>query len=223
MLATPTHGNLGDHAIVMAEKQLLNRCGYISKQIIEIRNPDYLRYGSYIQKKITNNDLIIIDGGGNLGILWPQEDDKISDIIARFKNNKIIIFPQTCFYDKTDLSNERLKKNQEIYKKNNLYIFLRDKRSYDFCKENFEGCNLFLCPDIVLLLKASFKFDKDKAKRILLCFRKDLENNPYKRDELVCNVNKILHKYMKEVLENRDINTYKPDERDLRDWLQIFE
>ena len=54
-------------------------------------------------------------------------------------------------------------------------------------------------------------------------FGKDLENNPYKRDELVCNINKILHKYMKEVLENRDIIIYKPDERDLRDWLQIFD
>lgn len=83
------------------------------------------------------------------------------------------------------------------------------------------NCNHWFSKWLIEMCKSE-SFEKSRG-CLIRYFRKDLENNPYKRDELVCNVNKILHKYMKEVLENRDINTYKPDERDLRDWLQIFE
>lgn len=175
IVATPTHGNLGDQAIVLSEKQMLNKCGYEKKQIIEIRDPDFRRYGEYIKQSVNEEDLIVIDGGGNLGTLWPREDDKITNIINMFEKNDIVIFPQTCFYDDTLESRNRLQKNIIAYKRNNLSIFLRDKRSYEFCVENFKECNVHFCPDIVLSLDTNIHKDFKFGANVLLCFRNDLE------------------------------------------------
>ena len=80
IMATPCHGNLGDHAIVYAEKQLLNECGY-KGNVIEISNTQYFKYKKNLRKHIIDDDIVIIDGGGSIGTLWPREDDKICEII----------------------------------------------------------------------------------------------------------------------------------------------
>lgn len=71
IIATPCHGNLGDHAIVYAEYEMLKRFGY-GENIIEITNNEYKNYKDIIKMYILKNDVIIIDGGGSLGTLWPQ-------------------------------------------------------------------------------------------------------------------------------------------------------
>lgn len=173
LFATPCHGNLGDHAIVRAEKKMLTDIE--EKSIfVEISNDDYRKYKKCINKIVDIEDTIIIDGGGNLGTLWQYEDNKISEIISTYKNNKIIIFPQTCFYDNTIEGNDVLSKNQEIYSKaRDLTICLRDKVSYDSCQEYFSDVNLLLTPDIVMYLD-NLHYDEIR-KGCLLCLRSDKE------------------------------------------------
>lgn len=96
-ISTPTHGNLGDHAIVLAQYQLFEQLG-AEKNIVEITRQQYERYRSYLQSIIKPEDLIVIDGGGNIGTLWPEEETKMRDIITRFPDNPIFIFPQTAFF-----------------------------------------------------------------------------------------------------------------------------
>lgn len=174
IMATPCHGNLGDHAIVYAEYAMLKRFGY-SENIIEITNNDYKNNKEIIKRYVSENDVIIIDGGGNLGTLWPWEDDKISEIIDNYKNNRIIVFPQTCYYDDSTEAKERLNKNNKIYKEaKHLVITLRDRASYEFCRDNFPDVEFKFLPDIVLSLKKdSLKNQEDKC---LVCFREDLES-----------------------------------------------
>ena len=173
IMATPEHGNLGDHAIVYSEIKFLKE-NFENKKIIEIPNGVYLQFADSVRRCISKKDIIIIDGGGSLGTLWPNEDDKISNIIWQFKNNKTIVFPQTCYYDDTIESKKRLEKNQKIYSKaNDLIIMLRDKDSYDFAQKNFPGTNLFFVPDIVL--SVSPEVEKKDRRGVLLCFRSDLE------------------------------------------------
>jgi len=171
LVATPEHGNLGDSAIVYAERQIIRR-KYAKRNIIEIPNSLYLYYRDSIQKLVKPNDLIVIDGGGNLGTLWIEEDDKITDIIDRYKNNKIIVFPQTCYYD--DNSEARLKRNKAIYESApQLTITLRDRASYNFAMDNFNSVSCAYIPDVVLSITDVPK--KDKRNGVLLCFRKDRE------------------------------------------------
>ena len=170
--ATPTHGNLGDQAIVYAEKHILSKSP-IKKCVLEVENGGYLTCVNAVKKHIKSEDIIAIDGGGNLGTLWPWEDDKISDIISTFKENKIVVFPQTMYYDDTPSAAERIKKNRVIYSKaRDLTFLFRDSSSYDFFTKTFNGVNAKLCPDIVLSL------DEQKTlprKNVLLCFREDRE------------------------------------------------
>lgn len=173
LLATPTHGNLGDQAIVYTEKNIIKEI-LSDYSVIEIENDEFLKHRHFLEKKINSNDIIVVDGGGNLGTIWPWEDDKISSIIESFANNKIVIFPQTVFYDESEESAARLEKNKKIYSQaKDLTIILRDEKSYKFFVEKFPNVKSVFCPDIVL----SVKYDKQNIERknILLCFRRDKE------------------------------------------------
>lgn len=173
MMATPTHGNLGDQAIVYAEYKFLKQY-FKEYKIIEICNDDYLRYGNLIGKLVNKQDIIVIDGGGNLGTLWPEEDDKLGDIISRFTSHNIIIFPQTCYYDLDAKGKKRLQKNTDIYSRcTGLHIMLRDLKSYQLVKKYFPTIKKYFVPDIVL--KIDDLNVKNERNGALLCFRHDHE------------------------------------------------
>lgn len=176
IMATPVHGNLGDHAIVYAEKCLLDDMG-LADRIVEIAGSDYALCKKEIKKYVFNRDLILIDGGGNLGTLWPWEDDKISEIITTYRENPVVIFPQTCFYDESSSAQERLRRNVVVYSKaDKLLISLRDKKSYTFCCTHFDTNRFVLVPDIVLYLQGKIRLPIHAGRDgILLCLRKDLE------------------------------------------------
>lgn len=199
LMATPCHGNLGDHAIVYAEYKFLNDMNLIN-QLIEIKNYEYLKYKDIIKKYINKDDVIIIDGGGNLGTLWPHEDDKISEIIESYINNRIIVFPQTCFYSNDFEGKERIKKSIDIYSKHkDLTITLRDKHSYEFICRNFPTVKSIYVPDIVLYIN---NVSKDIVRSgVLLCFRKDLEKVVTEKE-----INKI-----KEYLKSKNISYIETD------------
>lgn len=172
-IATPIHGNLGDHAIVYAQYKLFEELG-LKKNIIEISRPCYEETKEKLQRLIEKNDLIVIDGGGNLGTLWPEEDMKMRDIIQRFCKNPIFIFPQTAYYANTAKGETELQKSIDIYQQHsNLTIFCRDKITYDLVKSRFKGVQSYYTPDMVPFL------DNARQERVrngvLLCFRDDLE------------------------------------------------
>lgn len=170
LLATPQHGNLGDQAIVSAERKILYKI-YPDKKIYEVPNGYYLKYADAVKKHVNKNDIIIIDGGGNLGSLWGNEDDKISKIISDYKNNKIVIFPQTCFYEEN--SERRIQRNRVVYESaKDLTVTLREKRSYDLFNELFPNTKSVLVPDIVLSLKPQINKLRNG---VLICFRNDRE------------------------------------------------
>lgn len=172
LLATPCHGNLGDHAIVYAETQIIQSVAP-EKAIIEISNIEYFQCKQTLPRYISNHDIIVIDGGGNLGTLWPFEDDKIADIISRFSKNKIIVFPQTCFYDATKDNSERITRNRSIYEEaSDLHVFLRDKASYNLFQKLFPNVKACLVPDTVLWVKPEIETERTGC---ILCFRMDLE------------------------------------------------
>lgn len=172
IMATPTHGNLGDQAIVFAEKKAIKMfCP--SYSVIEIENGAYLKCKRLIKNFVRETDTIIIDGGGNLGTLWPWEDDKITDIISTFSQNKIVIFPQTVFYEASDASSKRIEKNNNVYvKAKDLTVLLRDEASFEFFVRTFPEIKAKLCPDIVLSLNQRQNLNRNG---VLLCLRADRE------------------------------------------------
>lgn len=170
LVNSPNHGNLGDQAIIESEIQLIESVG---KSYIEI-SAKQLWYNEQEFAAVTDrNSTIIVPGGGSLGELWPSEEFAIRRIIETFKNNKIIVFPQTATFsnempEDIAFTNDSL----NVYKSHkNIKFFVRDKKSYDFFQKN--GIDASLVPDIV----TSYKYENNYTQRdgILLCLRSDVE------------------------------------------------
>lgn len=173
-IATPNHGNLGDHAIVYAQWQLLQDIG-ADDYIIELSRTEYETFKISLSKFIIKRkDLIIIDGGGNIGTLWLEEEYKMRDIITRFSQNPIYIFPQTAFFENSENGQAELKNSIRIYNSHsNLTIFCRDSDTYSLVKQNFTNVKSYYTPDTVLYLNQTCDSTRDDT--CLLCFRDDKE------------------------------------------------
>lgn len=169
----PINSNMGDQAIIYAEKKFVNQ--YLPKhKWIEI--PYYLedRAFDFIVNKIKPNDLILIQGGGSLGDLYIKEEMRTQKIVGTFVNNKIIIMPQTITYRDSAESDQLKKRAIEVFSKHpNLTICAREKISYHIMLELFSNNNVLLVPDIVLFLTYP---EKNKRKnQVLLLLRHDFE------------------------------------------------
>lgn len=167
----PNHGNIGDHAILFAEQEFLNKHAKNNIAIVH----DEIEY--FIEKyanTIKPEDVICITGGGNLGTLWEHEQIKVNKVLEKFKNNKIIIFPQTVTYGDNIHDIYRFNKDKAIYKQcSNLLFVCRDRKSYNFVSDNFQA-KCLLTSDIVTYLD-NFKSNKNRKNDIYLCFRNDKE------------------------------------------------
>lgn len=180
---TPIHGNLGDHAIALAEYQFFseylpeyNVIELTSNQVIE--NIDVLN-------KVIGEDIICITGGGFLGTLWEEEERMSRMLINKFPNNKMIILPQTIYYENSEKDMLMLEQSKDLYNKSkDLHICAREEASYEFVKKEYPNTNILFVPDIVTCLSGyESKFKRDG---ILLCLRSDKESIQKEtfRDEL---------------------------------------
>lgn len=173
LINTPEHGNLGDHMIAYASIDFIRK-NFPNYNVIEITHDQWLYSKKYIKKKINNNELIIITGGGYLGDLWENEQKVFCDIVETFNKNNIICFPQTIhFQDKSKI--EYYKKKFNSY--DNLKLVVRENNSYEFILDNefVKKENLIFTPDIVLSYP---QYDyQSERKGILFCARSDKEKN----------------------------------------------
>lgn len=168
LILTPEHGNYGDHAIALAEIQFINRI-LPDFKIIEIQ-ADIL-YGNVEKFRVfLNHQLIFITGGGFLGSLWPRENTSMMEVIRCCKKSRIIVMPQTAFFE-DDRSYKECKQIIEEHK--HISLFLRDKQSYNIMKEMLPHKAVYLCPDIVTILE--FDVKASKKDNIMICIRPDTD------------------------------------------------
>lgn len=173
-IATPIYRNLGDYAIVFAQYKLLDDIG-LKDNIIELTRFEYEVLRNKLKKIVKKGDLIIIDGGGNIGTLWIEEEMKMRDIVQRFKDNPIFIFPQTAFFDDTKYGKNELNQSINIYNNHeNLTVFCRDIDTYNLFKSKFNRVQSIYVPDIVMYIDNLPKENKEKI--VLLNIRDDKES-----------------------------------------------
>ncbi|QOR73381.1 polysaccharide pyruvyl transferase family protein [Cruoricaptor ignavus] len=155
LLQTPTHINIGDHFISVAEIQFLEE-NFPEYDLIEINEKsvqDFIQFRKFISK----NDIILLHGGGNLGDEYIHHEKLRRDIITLFSKNKIIILPQTIFFSESEKGRKELEESVKIYSLHkDLTICAREKKSFDFAQEYFNN-KVILVPDIVLQYHPTFK------------------------------------------------------------------
>lgn len=172
LLATPNHINIGDSAIVVAEIAFLKKCGYT--KVIEITTREYQSFRKCIVRLMPKDAEIFLPGGGNMGSLWPAEEEWRSRIINDFSNHKIVVFPQTIYYSDSEDAKQLQKESIDVYNtKPKLTIVARERTSFTIMKQLYPNLNVLLTPDIVLSL--NFIQNNVERKGIAVCFRNDKE------------------------------------------------
>lgn len=168
LLFTPEHQNLGDHAIAYAEKKMLDE---LNIPFYEVTHKLLHNLHYYKLMSVFNGAMLLITGGGNLGSLWTWIENINREIIKNNPDSMIIILPNTIYYGNTEEELRYLEESKRIYNSHkNLYIYAREKTSYDFMKGIYN--NVKLIPDMVLRLRFSSSATRNGC---ILCLRSDCE------------------------------------------------
>ncbi|CUM97574.1 General stress protein 30 [Blautia hydrogenotrophica] len=187
IIGTPTHTNLGDHLITMAQFRYLEVLGY-SQRIIEVPTEMYQIFRSRI-RKIPCINTIFINGGGWMGNLWIPEELLIQQIVRDFFDKKIVVFPQTVYFDKKiqPYNSLIISANKIFAKCKDVTLCVRENNSYNFSINHYTGVKILLVPDIALsYYQWAPKNHYKDHKRIGLCLRKDRER--YETEEKKQNI-----------------------------------
>lgn len=179
LLMTPEHGNIGDQAIAKAEITMLRSVGV---DYVEISADELFLIIKYKCLFLFGKSSLLVQGGGYLGSLWPESEEMLRCLIKSRRESKIILFPNTIFYENSEHGSNEFRKSVEIYNSHpNLIIYAREKISFEVMKETYN--NVKLAPDIVLSLKE----DDEKYVRsgCLLCLRNDGEKTRTDKDEKI--------------------------------------
>ncbi len=177
LIGTPHHGNLGDHLITESELQFF-RSRIPERKVVECSMRFARVFLSKIKKKIKNEDMIAISGGGWLGSEWKVHEDFVRKIIITFPQNRIIIMPQTAYYKNID---KYVENGEKIYRTHHdLYFCAREENTYTFISEYgfcIDKSHLLLLPDMALLSNRYQYYEHSNHSRsgIGVCFRDDIE------------------------------------------------
>ena len=176
LLNIPSHGNLGDHLLSVAELQFF-KDNFPDLLIIPITSADLYYSIKLSLNSVRANDIICITGGGFLGSMY-EEEERFLSIIKMFPNNKIVVLPQTIYYENNKRGQIALQKAINIYKQHKfLYIAARDQNTYNILQNTLmkdKHTQIALTPDLGLYLCYKSNF---KRTSILWCMRKDHEKN----------------------------------------------
>ncbi|MEL4107002.1 polysaccharide pyruvyl transferase family protein [Oscillospiraceae bacterium WX1] len=177
IFGTPIHDNLGDHLIAAAEQQYLRSLAP-DIPVYDIPTELFAAYPNEVSPCVRPQDIVFISGGGWMGNLWPDDELFMQAVLRRFARRKIIIFPQTVYYDEAmSAYMPILRAARETYRRcDDLTLCVRDRRSYEFATNalGFQERHCLLMPDIALLYRREGPI-VDRQNTVLLCLRQDRE------------------------------------------------
>ena len=117
-----------------------------------------------------------------MGNVWKVEENCRRSVIQNFPKNKVVILPQTVYYEDTDEGKESLENSKRIYSSHkNLIIVARERISYNLMRAYYPHNKVMLVPDMALYLSAYRT--NTMRKGILLCLRNDSEKSRTESDD----------------------------------------
>ena len=169
LLLTPVHGNLGDHAIALAEQKMLNE---LDLPYYEVSGNDLFLLESANCLSVFNRYPILINGGGYLGTLWYHDERLVRNIIVSNPNSEILFFPNTVVYEDTPFGEKEFEKAKTIYTQHShLKLYSREEKSVAIMSELCDS--VALVPDMAMLLREDC--DSSERSGCSLILRKDKE------------------------------------------------
>lgn len=175
MVETPDIPNLGDHAITFAQRQFMKK--YHDLPVVCVESDQTYAVLPGIKKFTTDQDLVLINGGGSMGDLYMPNEERKCAWIDTFRHNRVIYCPQTITYSNSSYAIKLLHHTQALYRSvPDLHLFAREMNSYRLMKQWYPDSDVHATPDIVLSLSGFDKNpDMNNRSGILLCLRDDKE------------------------------------------------
>lgn len=156
LLDLPYHVNIGDLLIWQGELSFL-------KHEVRHKMVGYYNQSTFGFPKLKKGTVILLHGGGNFGDVWRDSQEFRLEVIKRYPNNRIVIFPQSVYYSTDELA---IYDAEHFARHHDLTICARDKVSFEYLKRFFT--NTLLCiPDM------AFCIDKNVFKPNILKQTKD--------------------------------------------------
>lgn len=212
LMGFPLHRNLGDQAIALAEEKFIKE-NFPEYDYYSVPEGIMLDCVEKVRKACTDDDILVLHGGGNFGNQYMYIEESRRKIFELFPNNKIILMPQSIYFTKDDEGKREFEKSVKVYNNHkNLTIVTREQISYDVVKEHFTA-DVLLTPDIVMSLnKQRENIDR---KGIMYILRSDVEVvlSDKNRNDLIG----LGHKYFEDVkvtdmMFDRTIKDHERDE-----------
>ncbi|WP_424767437.1 polysaccharide pyruvyl transferase family protein [Paenibacillus sp. sgz302251] len=120
---------------------------------------------------IPKDQIIVLQGGGNFGDLYPVHQKLRERIVAGYPHHRIVILPQTIFYKK---ESEFDRTAQIFNKHSDVHLYVRDPLSYELAARKFHKCSVYLSPDMAHQLWPIVP-KSSPGKELLCFFRTDIE------------------------------------------------
>lgn len=156
----PYHSNIGDTLIWKGTIDYLQTLNHKCLLTTDFSN--------FTFPELPQNCIILLHGGGNFGDLYPKHNNFRKTVIARYPHNKVVILPQTVYYEKAN----NLKIDADFYAgRDNVTICTRDSVSYKIIKDNFCGLSVKLVPDMAFFINPNVyqnKISKTKGRTLYL-------------------------------------------------------
>lgn len=143
LLEFPDYANVGDSAIWLGTRAWLRQAR--ARVVYTCAMPTYDRDDMAAR---LGDGIVLLQGGGNLGDLWPRHQPFRERVIADFPDNRIIQLPQTiCFRERAALFRARAAFDAHP----NLTLLVRDERSLEIARGEFKATSE-ICPDMAFAL-----------------------------------------------------------------------
>lgn len=169
LLDLPYYSNIGDNLIWRGTEDFLK--GLSSKCLG--RHSQRTFHFRPLPKDCT----ILLLGGGNFGDIWRSHQEFRLRVIESYPDNRIIILPQTIYYESEATFEEDIKR---LSRHQHLTVCVRDHHSAELLKQKGFQRQLLTLPDMAFCIDRDTLLSKKRAnsKDTLLLLREDKEAPP---------------------------------------------
>ena len=164
-LELPYYENIGDTLIWEGTLRFLEQSRFKCLYTASSR--------TFVYRELPKTAIILLQGGGNFGDLWPEPHQFRKKVIELYPRNRAIVLPQTVWYENP----EKLAEDETFFANHpNVTLCARDKVSYAFMQEHFPNNKVLLVPDMAFFVDFERYDHKERSTgRTLYAKRTDKE------------------------------------------------
>lgn len=160
LLDYPNYYNVGDSLIWLGETAYLRARDLSPRYVCDLRNYRPQRLAQALQ----SNPVILLQGGGNFGTLWPEIQGFRLKVLRDFPGVPVIQLPQSIHFEDDRVLD---KTAQAIRAHGNFTLLARDQPSHEFATRHFD-CPVSLCPDMAFFIGALECASRPQCERFIL-------------------------------------------------------